>query len=292
MLAKYRTPSLSLAGTCAVLVFVAWVISGSQSFQTCFQENKRTNTYQSLYENGSVISKMIVRTRLNGECGVHFFGDESSAITSLATLLIAAFTFTLWRATDKMWIAGEKQLKIAADALGHTISVDNTTQRAYIGRVSTIQLKPYTTNDGVRIVRVEYTPTWENNGQTPAIDVTFCALEPIICNGDSDIPANVEPTPIKMGVLSKIAIGSRQTMQGGSVAIGIDDVIKCSRRNCRIFLVFRLEYRDVFPNTPLRVTQYCEEMRFSGVDPVDNIPRQPFQWPFTLFGHPRFQIFS
>jgi hypothetical protein len=36
-------------------------------------------------------------------------------LTALATLAIAAFTLTLKRATDRLWDAGERQLKLAAD---------------------------------------------------------------------------------------------------------------------------------------------------------------------------------
>jgi hypothetical protein len=290
MLMKYKTAPLSLASTFVVLVFIVWVISGSQSFQTCFQNNKHTSTYNKLYESSDVITKSIVRLLLNAECSLRFFGDDSSALTAFATLLIAAFTWTLWRSTNKMWVAAEQQLKIASDALAHTVNSDTTTQRAYMGRksVGAVELRARVSDDGKVVTQLEWVPIWENHGQTPAIDVTFCAINPIICEGD--VPENTEPTAVQMGPLPKIAIGARQIMAGGSVHVGIDDVIKCSRRNCKIFVIFRLEYRDVFADTPIRVTQYCEEMRFIGVDPVDNTLRK--EWPFVLYGYQRFQIFT
>jgi hypothetical protein len=215
---------------------------------------------------------------------------------TLALAAISAFQgFVLFRSdrtASRVAAAAHLSAKAALDGLDHTKDVDVTTQRAYMGRLSAVQLRPFTTLDGKRVDRVEYTPIWENNGQTPAINVTFCALESIICAGDNDIPGTFEPVRITMGAIPKIAIGSRQTMQGGSVAIKIDDAIRCSRRECRIFIVFRIEYRDVFPATPIRVTQYCEEMRFSGAALIDDTPHEPFPWPFTLYGHPRFQIFS
>lgn len=172
-------------------------------------------------------------------------------------------------------------------------NTDITTQRAYIGRrsVESVQWQQYVANDGRRIDRMEITCIWENNGATPAINVTFCAIQPIVC--PDDIPDDFEPSKIETGPLPKIGIGSRQTMAGGSVAIPIADLIRCSRRECRIFAVFRLEYNDVFLDTPVRVTQYCEEVRFTGIDPVTDRPIPPgTTWPFAMFGHPRFQIFS
>jgi hypothetical protein len=39
-----------------------------------------------------------------------------SAITALATIAIAGFTFTLWRSTDRLWRAGEDQIAIARES--------------------------------------------------------------------------------------------------------------------------------------------------------------------------------
>jgi hypothetical protein len=37
------------------------------------------------------------------------------AITALATIAIAWFTWSLWRSTDKLWIAGERQIELARE---------------------------------------------------------------------------------------------------------------------------------------------------------------------------------
>src|ERR1700730_11936488 len=43
-----------------------------------------------------------------------FLDKMGGAITALATIAIAIFTFTLKRATDKLWDAGERQLNLLA----------------------------------------------------------------------------------------------------------------------------------------------------------------------------------
>jgi hypothetical protein len=43
----------------------------------------------------------------------HWFDVSSAVITALATVAIASFTLTLKRATDRLWIAGERQLRHA-----------------------------------------------------------------------------------------------------------------------------------------------------------------------------------
>ena len=44
-----------------------------------------------------------------------FLDKMGGAITALATIAIAIFTFTLKRATDKLWDAGERQLNLLAE---------------------------------------------------------------------------------------------------------------------------------------------------------------------------------
>ena len=47
--------------------------------------------------------------------GAQFLDKIGGAITALATIAIAIFTFTLKRATDKLWDAGERQLNLLAE---------------------------------------------------------------------------------------------------------------------------------------------------------------------------------
>ncbi len=212
--------------------------------------------------------------------------EHNGIVAAVAGVTVAVFTGVLWKATDKLWRSGDEQLR-------HAISSDVTTQRAYLGRrsVNSVEFKTFVTDDGSRMARLEITPVWENNRATPAINVKFCALEPIICL--SEPSEGIEPVEIQMGDLPRIAIGARQTMSGGSVAVQIADLIKCSRRECKIYCVFRLEYNDVFPDTPTRIVQYCEELRFGGIAPITDKPIPAgSNIPFVLYGYARFQIYT
>jgi hypothetical protein len=64
-------------------------------------------------------------------------------VTAAAAIVIAFFTFTLWRATDRLWEAGERQLKLiemnAADqARDMKASISAATESAHIARRSLI----------------------------------------------------------------------------------------------------------------------------------------------------------
>lgn len=46
------------------------------------------------------------------DAGTDWIDRRHDLVTAAATLVIAFFTFTLWRATDKLWRAGERQMDL------------------------------------------------------------------------------------------------------------------------------------------------------------------------------------
>jgi hypothetical protein len=108
------SPALRLAiFVLLALILFAWVVSGSQAFQSCFHENKNTESYRGLYESENVIGKSIIRLRLNAECGLTFLDKDSGALTAIATIAIAWFTWTLWRATTEQGRLTQQAIDLA-----------------------------------------------------------------------------------------------------------------------------------------------------------------------------------
>jgi hypothetical protein len=278
-----RQFQLAIVTVLAMLIGI-WIVGGSQSFKTCIHEHKNDNAYQGL-KNEAITNRFFVRRHLQFDCAGEAIDKHNPVVTAIATVFIAFFTLTLWNATTE-------QGRLTNAILGHTVHTDITTQRAYLGRrsVDSVDFKIFLTDDGKKMLRLEITPTWENNGATPAINVKFCAFEPMICV--SEPATNAVPIEIQMGELPRIAIGARQTMAGGSIAIKIEDLVKCSKRECKIFCIFRLEYNDVFIDTPIRIVQYCEELRYAGIGPITDIQPGSTNIPFVLYGYARFQIYS
>lgn len=102
------------------MALIAGIVSGSQAFQSCFQEQKHADTYKALYESINIILKSIIRLRLNAECGLTFLDKDSGAITALATVAIAGFTLTLWRATTEQGRLAQKSIDLARDEFQST----------------------------------------------------------------------------------------------------------------------------------------------------------------------------
>jgi hypothetical protein len=99
-----------------VLVFVVlWLIFESliSWLATCdpashdYGQYKAPEDYCSSFKGPLILFSRVFLTWLG-----RLITDEHDALTALGTLVIALFTFTLWRATDRLWKAGERQLEL------------------------------------------------------------------------------------------------------------------------------------------------------------------------------------
>jgi len=107
---RHRIPVIIVAG---VVVAVA-VVRLSPVFQECVGTNQPDYQSGALYQ---LIAEFVGRLWW---CGGIFSRENGGAITAFASVAIGVFTLTLWRATNKLWEAGEKQSKIllkSADAV-------------------------------------------------------------------------------------------------------------------------------------------------------------------------------
>lgn len=91
-------------------------------------------------------------------------------ITALATVAIAAFTFTLWRSTRDLWEATRDQAALTRDALFHTERAFVFPKRSHWS----VFLDPNTNE----LSHWTYAIEWENSGETPTRDMfTFVSLK-------------------------------------------------------------------------------------------------------------------
>lgn len=103
------------------------------------------------------------------ECIGEFIDANDGGITALATIIIAAFTFTLWRATTE-------QGELTRIAISDAKEASNRELRAYISVVigtAVFQERP----NGIKFAGH---PTIRNNGRTPAYNVRHFGKAEII----------------------------------------------------------------------------------------------------------------
>src|SRR6266404_2208086 len=93
-----------------VVAFGLWVFGTSSSFRTCKTEQTASNAEQRKENPPPFALAAIDSAAICARCAGHVIYEYRDAATAFATVLIALFTFTLKRSTDKLWLAGERQL--------------------------------------------------------------------------------------------------------------------------------------------------------------------------------------
>jgi hypothetical protein len=98
------------------LGYVAWIISGSQTFQSCFIDREHSNAYISLSESDFPVRASLLRVRLNIECVLTVLNNHrdsitaiAAAITAIATFVIALYTSALFATIRAMQNYANKQ---------------------------------------------------------------------------------------------------------------------------------------------------------------------------------------
>src|SRR5437016_1406603 len=82
----------------AILAIFLWTETFSSTYQYCISQDAHDNGEQAAKKHDGGIGVILV-TRLR--CTARFINDHNGGITALATLVIAAFTGTLWFATNQ-----------------------------------------------------------------------------------------------------------------------------------------------------------------------------------------------
>jgi hypothetical protein len=88
-----------------------WVVGSSASFQNCMHHQQDDVSVQpAIQQSGAASGGPIVSLTSRVVCAGNFADTNQGAITALATLLIAIFTYTLRNATISLWESVERQL--------------------------------------------------------------------------------------------------------------------------------------------------------------------------------------
>jgi len=219
-------------------------------------------------------------------------------ITALATIAIAIFTLTLKRATDKLWDAGERQLKLlsetsAAQSRDMKASIATAERSAEIAREAMIAgerafvfatgvLAFWEIDQTTGHYMWRFRPNWENSGDTPTKNMTMCSECLLV------------PSPIPPGFsfdYSATEIGTAlippKNKGGGGLAprfpapaITAQDIIDVQESRKFLYFMGWARYFDVFPDTPQHITRFCWQILVLGdplrYDPSSNLQNLSF----------------
>jgi hypothetical protein len=167
----------------ALLIFavlVAYAISRTTIYQTCYASHKEYASYQQEQEGFFALKWVFRNLKVWLKCAGNWADHSHGLLTAIATFAIAAFTWTLWRATGRLWRATN-------DTLEHSRETAQRELRAYVGHYGAPFEGPVEIQ-GSTPVAVGPAKYFEwNYGRTPAFAVSMYAR--IV---DGDAPAKLD----------------------------------------------------------------------------------------------------
>lgn len=229
-----------------LLFSIAGEYTVSPVFQDCVDQQKRHHEENAADYYPSTFDIL----RAYAVCSGDFVNRNGTGISALATIVIAAFTITLW-------IASREQARLTREAL-------IAANRAFMFPTGLKQVFEMDIATGLYNWRLR--PEWRNSGETPTKNLTTyveCEIR------NSLLPANygfIHDTDPASGI-----IGPNQTIWGGNAprgaAITPQDILETQVYRKFIYLWGWAKYRDVFPATSQHTTRFCWLILVTG-DPM------------------------
>jgi hypothetical protein len=157
------------------LVFLAFVVRGSPAYRACVDEEPSQQPGHQ-QEKGAASFIVAIREILvrRWGCGGRFIDANYEGITAASGVAVAVFTLTLWRSTEKLWKAGERQIGVAQAAANAALKSAEVAEKSL-----TEHERPWIFRDKVH-VGWRHTPgvgmndwmvhlCWKNVGRAPAM---------------------------------------------------------------------------------------------------------------------------
>lgn len=105
MLKKYGPFWGALLVLAALFIFVENAVA--PNFQSCVSQHSTSQGDEKTQQKGRVVLKTVLAESV---CTLQLIDRHNGFFAAVAAFVIAGFTFTLWRSTEKLWRASEDQL--------------------------------------------------------------------------------------------------------------------------------------------------------------------------------------
>jgi hypothetical protein len=256
----------------------SYALWSTTPFQNCLgtQEEKYKATQEAKDNPPKSSLPFIVNARNDTVCGFAILYDYRDAITVLATALIAFFTWTLYRATDRLWDAATEQGNDMKNSIAEANRSANAMERS--GHIaqgtleharvrSAQQMRAYVSVDiGTATyqdtkLRFASGPTITNTGYTPARNVSYQVMAEIL---DADLPPDHVFEKFAEKRVNDASLAPRQQFTvHGLVRDRVPDAdVEAVMRgeNRRLFVWGTVSYDDVFGGS--WETNFCHNFIF------------------------------
>lgn len=204
-------------------------------------------------------------------CTVSLVDRHSGFFSLLSAIAVAAFTFTLWRSTEKLWRAGKEALEATDRAFvfidGFNVELTVLSDLVH-SRSRTLGPAPFlpngqrAENPDLFVTRFAVQPRWKNGGNTPTKGMTIrvdwrepglpLAGDFTYDYADSDTRFFLAPKATEPSAVIE--------MHGANTVINDGMPHRDGEPEPSMFIWGRADYSDAFGQR--RFTQWCYQVRF------------------------------
>ena len=277
MLKKLKTPWFLpwILGIFATILFVV-AMFGSSSFQECASNYANTSQYKQ--NSGSTffsfVNSVLDLTRLT--CVGSFIHHTHEEILASFTVLLALFTLALWASTSKI-------AKDAKTSTNKTIKIMEDTTERQLRAYLTIEQFSYVSHlDTINnAIWWSIHPVWRNTGATPT---SALFLNTNSALSDQKLPDNFDFLDAP-GESIKMVIGAHLSITASLIKITGADLVAV-RDGTKFFYIWGwAKYKDGFPNTPERITRFCNHITHVTGNPTYHYNREtnPIEITFSFY---------
>jgi hypothetical protein len=249
----------------AIVALVAfWIVCTSESFQYCIHERDNDKAYSALYESPSIIRRAVIRLDINRACIGNFADKNQGSLIVFATFIVALFTFTLWRSTDKLWKAGNEALEVTERAFIFIDGFNTELTTAIDAKINSGKLpERYKSRPELFITRFAVQPKWKNGGNTPTVGMTIRInwrgpegpVPPDYIYRNAPEQFFVAPRAIEPSEIIDMSAMPRVLVDHGLNPLGAEPMI---------FIWGRADYEDVFGR--MHFIEWCYRLRMECYD--------------------------
>jgi hypothetical protein len=275
----------------AALFFAEWEVSENSPFDQvhCYQGDEQSGNEKQAAENfvsfsapwsGSINVGCAALAKITSAADKYH-----DVINALATILVAVFTFTLWRSTSKLWDASERQLshlvkeagRQASDMRESIVAAQESAKAAMLAlgadRAWVTLEKPIlnqaTSGEymGKKFNRaLVFSVEWQNRGKSPALKVVpglTCKVVPFLAQ-----PPHFEMDWKESDEVGKskasAPVGQNGTFMTVENAIVDEEYDAVFQKKSAIILYTAVRYRDTFQKDVVRETEVCLRIAYNG----------------------------
>jgi len=186
---------------------------------------------------------------------------------AIFTGLLAIVTYRLVSSTNKLWDAGERQLKLAADTSQRQLRAYVFLQNLYAVSLA---------NGSGQILAWRIHAVWRNSGRTPT---KFMLAGKSVLAVSGELPADFDYPDLGTGPTSKTFIGAGAEIDAGGLVVPMHILTQAKLGQHRLYMWGWTDYSDVFENQRRYRSEFCSEIIIDV--PLDR-PSGEFPSPFIF----------